>query len=469
MPQTKKISIEEQLTANRQHADKIGAQVVAELVVPGKSRNIILVEEACTRIPAYKQLVEMIDARAFDVLVYLDRSRLGRKASLSMAIVELCHEAGISTYETESGSLQQGSTYDQMLVGAIKSVGAQQEIHKFVERRRFGMIARVKRGEVPARISYGYRAVYTESGARTIVIDEQAAKVVRLIYELFLSGHSLHHIADTLNQQGHAGIQQARWTYSTVRGVLLRPWRYAGHVEFNHRSTTGWETVRAVSAAPAIITPEQAAQAEMRFTKPTGTRVPRIPNLFTGVVWCDVCGAVMRKYGGEDRPSGVGWRCSQRHKRATVSDAFIREAVRAAIIELANHLDDDLLVDSAVEVDEGLHQAIEQTMRDLAECDVQIERADDAFTAGVMDLARYTVQVNKIEARRVALTQQLKQLKAQCAELEYSADVISRREELAAHGLELLESSDIVSANAFFRKRLRVWCADYKPRRIEFL
>ena len=125
LPQAKKISNEEQLRVNAVHAAMINADIHAELVVPGESRLIILVEDACKRIPAYRRLVDMIEARSFDVLIYLDRSRLGRKASLSMAIVELCHDAGIATYETESTSgLMMGDTYDQMLVGAIKSVAA---------------------------------------------------------------------------------------------------------------------------------------------------------------------------------------------------------------------------------------------------------------------------------------------------------------------------------------------------------
>src|SRR5690606_23048770 len=102
LPQTKKVSLEDQLRTNREHIARYGGQLVAELVVPGKSRSIVLFEDACRRIEAYARLRELIDARAFDVLIYLDRSRLGRKASLSMAIVELCHEAGNATYETEN-------------------------------------------------------------------------------------------------------------------------------------------------------------------------------------------------------------------------------------------------------------------------------------------------------------------------------------------------------------------------------
>ena len=95
LPQAKKVSLEDQLRVGRDHAAQHNAQVVAELVVPGESRDIVLFEEACRRIAAYEQLQGLINAKAIDVLVYLDRSRLGRTAALSMAVVELCKSAGI--------------------------------------------------------------------------------------------------------------------------------------------------------------------------------------------------------------------------------------------------------------------------------------------------------------------------------------------------------------------------------------
>lgn len=153
LPQAQKISLQDQLATNRQHIALHEGTVVAELVVPGESRNIVLFEDAARRMEAYAQLKTLIDQRAFDVLVYLDRSRLGRKASLSMAVVELCHEAGIATYETENppSSLDVDDSHDDMLLGAIKSVGAQREIAKLKQRHRTGMIGRVQDGKFPIR------------------------------------------------------------------------------------------------------------------------------------------------------------------------------------------------------------------------------------------------------------------------------------------------------------------------------
>ena len=52
LPQAKKISNQQQLDINRQHAEKHGGEVVRELVVPGESRSIVLLETAAERIKA---------------------------------------------------------------------------------------------------------------------------------------------------------------------------------------------------------------------------------------------------------------------------------------------------------------------------------------------------------------------------------------------------------------------------------
>lgn len=102
LPQAKKVSLDDQLASGRDHAQRHGAQVVAELVVPGESRNIVLFEDACQRIDAYARLSALISTKSIDVLVYLDPSRLGRTAALVLTVAELCTRAGILLYETDN-------------------------------------------------------------------------------------------------------------------------------------------------------------------------------------------------------------------------------------------------------------------------------------------------------------------------------------------------------------------------------
>lgn len=250
LPQAQKISLEDQLAVNRTHAARHGGVVVAELVVPGESRNIVLFEDACRRIDAYAQLKTLIDARSIDVLIYLDRSRLGRKASLSMSVVELCHEAGIVTYETDNPPARLDATqtsHDEMLIGAIKSVGAQREIQKLQERHLMGMIARVKAGNLPARVPWGWTAVYDSDGKQTIQIDQPAADAIRMmLLDWYLTqGLGTEAIAEKLTEAGIVPPNGgSRWYKSSINSVFRLLWRYAGYSEINKHSDRPYTRAR---------------------------------------------------------------------------------------------------------------------------------------------------------------------------------------------------------------------------------
>lgn len=102
LPQAKEISIPDQIRRGHEQAKKHGAKVITELIVPGKSRNIVLFKDACEQIEAYAKLRALIEAKGIDALVYLDPSRLGRTAALVMTVAELCTRAGILLYELDN-------------------------------------------------------------------------------------------------------------------------------------------------------------------------------------------------------------------------------------------------------------------------------------------------------------------------------------------------------------------------------
>jgi hypothetical protein len=69
------------------------------------------------------------------------------------------------------------------------------------------------RKSVPAGIPYGYaRNPYWRNGS-TIIIDEQQARAIRLVFELHRRGSTLQAISDELDKNG----------YRTRRGMAFRP------------------------------------------------------------------------------------------------------------------------------------------------------------------------------------------------------------------------------------------------------
>lgn len=159
LPQTKEISLSDQREQARSVVARLGGVIVEELEVPGESRSIVLFEDACARIPAYARLRDLLAQRAFDVLIFLDRSRLGRTAALVMTVTALCAEAGAVCYEMDAPptSLDAPHSPDGDLLNAIKAVGAESEVQKLRERHRMGMAGRIKKGLLPGQLPFGYR------------------------------------------------------------------------------------------------------------------------------------------------------------------------------------------------------------------------------------------------------------------------------------------------------------------------
>ena len=471
LPQAKKISIEDQLANNRRHVERRGGELVAELVVPGESRSITLFEDAARKMPAYAELKRLIDNRAFDVLIYLDRSRLGRKASLSMTVVELCTDAGIAVYETENppAEIRATASHDDMLIGAIKSVGAQREIQKIQERHRMGMIGRAQNGLPPNNLVYGYRWQYADDGSRRIVIDEAAADVVREIIALYLSGMTSPSIAQELNGRGIVSPTGRMWTGIKIYNIVKHGERYAGFVELNKVSGSR-PYLKTAGAWPPII--DENTLAVILSEIQARARNHRIswPYVLTAACYCQVCGAPMRynpMRGGQNAERQI--RCMQHRPGVYVMEHYIFDALRSAM-SMLRHADIDALVAEQenpladIEAQMATHHA------NIKRLEAALKRADDAYVQfGALDAARYAEQVRSIQAQIAAERKQVELLANKAANVQQAGNRRERLESVIATGLSRLDSDDAQATNVWLRRTLRVWVGRERSISVEWL
>lgn len=476
LPQAKKISLDDQLKTNREHIERHNGVLVAKLVVPGESRSIVLFEDAARKMEAYARLKQMIDARAFDVLVYLDRSRLGRKASLSMAVVELCQEAGIMLYETDNppATLEAPRAgYDEQLIGAIKSVGAAHEVVRLKRRHAMGIAHRVEQGRMPGDAPYGYMLRYDERGESHVEVKEHDAVVVRLIFELYLDGAGSRQIGNVLNERGYPAPLGGEWSYISVINILNRAWRYAGYSEVNKRSKTGREYIRAKGNWQPLISEETAQAAEKeREARRANRKLPTTPYLLTGVVWCLDCGYSRSVSSHTDlrkkKPKRRVWFRCKKHTGGIVMYDVVLSAVYAAVEHVIATPVDDLLSDDGDPTEPVLAQiaAEESATERIA---AALHRVDDAFAAGVLDMERYTRQVNLLTAQYEDARRRIAELRLQLEHVKQQGKRHERIEDIKKRGLAILNSDDTAKANAWLRKHLRVWCEAGEIHHIELL
>jgi len=235
-------SLEAQLKACRQWAEKNGYKVLREYVEEGHSafRNLDKRE-------AFKEL--LCDAASkqhpFDLIIVHKLDRLFRnsfESSTTRAILKQKHVGLVSVTE---GAVGRDSPEDffmeHILVGMAEfySRNLSREIMK-------GLKQRAQQGHLVFRPPYGYRREVIErqeghKRTRIIsrpVIDEKAAALVKRIFEQFNQGMGYKSIVVSLNDKGYRTEQGQRFrVYHIAR--ILRNKAYIGTLEYNFRQDRG--------------------------------------------------------------------------------------------------------------------------------------------------------------------------------------------------------------------------------------
>lgn len=477
LPQAKKISLDDQLKTNREHVDRWGGQLVAELLVPGKSRSIVLFEDACAQIEAYRDLRALIDERAFDVLIFLDRSRLGRTASLTMTISELCERAGIICYATESPPANldgEAPNIAQKLTEAFQSVMTREEIAKLMRRHEMGMKARVMRGDFPGSVPWGWRTVYElkdDKPVTRIEVDEVAANTVRTLISLFLhKGLGYYSIAVEARALGLVPPKGGEWTKPAVVGIFEHIWRYAGVMELNRRKDSKRPYVRAKSKWPAIITEEEAqAVIDARQSRGQHRRSGNSLHRFSLCVFCGQCGRRMAgayanvpsRHNPAIRYDVESFKCRNydgytTHPKSNISGKFIAEAVRDAIEFVKDEKNRERLIQPSESRADEISSAIAQIEERIAKNAGALRRADDQFVDGAMDVTRYKHQVARLREQWDKLQADLTRQKERIEQEQHDTLRAERLLEIATTGLAMLDSDDLAAANAWFLRHIRI-------------
>lgn len=480
-PQAEKISPTRQRELNNEHIARHGGVLVEELVVTdargreGASRSIILLEDASRLIPAYARLRELIDTRAFDWLIFYDRTRLGREASLIMAIEALCRDARIGLYKTTSPpeTLNYADGYDQRLISAIESVGAQEEIHKLRERHLGGMMERVQGGHFPGVVPFGWRVRYTETGEQVIELDPVAASMIRLaLIDLYLEmGRGMHAVAAEMSRRGHTWLDGNPWTWHGVQHLLRMVHRYAGYVEINKAGERPY--VRAKGNFPPIFSEDEMdSLLQERARRATGARRINAKYRYSGVAWCNVCNRPMHGDTTRFRNKKYVYTRYVCAKRGAHTGGIMEHKVETAVREYIGFLQ---ACGDVAELLPPPEDAAGQTQSqitllggEIEKYRTALERVDNAYAMGIIDSdERYRAQVDTIQAQIASAQSQMDRLRSKISSADDRARSVSRLEDLRNSGLTWLDMDDRMAARTKLQRTLRVWVQENKVFSVE--
>jgi DNA invertase Pin-like site-specific DNA recombinase len=464
--QADKESPDEQRRKNMEVITRLGGELVAELYVPGQSRDIVVFTDAAREIEAYAQLQELLDSGQVDLLVFRDMSRLGRTAALGLQVAEMCHRAGVSLYNRSSppSSL---NVHDQrqsdagLVVQSIEGAFAQIEVRNLRRRHRLGMTGRIKSGKLPNIIPYGYQKAYLPNGDTQVIPDPDQALVVQEIVEMFLSGKNYQQMSDILNERGVMAPGSDRWSPTAVRRILTRAWIYAGFTLIRWNDTG--EVIKADGDHEGIITVAQAKQVLKEVSDRGIGHIRKENKLFSRMVVCEICGRYYTSQGTRSRktlPDVRSWACNGRvsgHESVFVEESHLIQVVTEAVNELRYP---GALREAVRSTQPEKAKDVQPRMDQLELALIQVTRQRDKLIymgqRDIMPIEEVAERIKPLDERKRDLEAAIAELQANLEDVETEQERFDRVTHVLDSWPDILDRMGEEQANQLLRSTFRI-------------
>jgi len=187
--------------------------------------------------PALRQMLDDAQAGRVTTIVFTQLDRLARRLKLLLELWDQLEEWGCTIIVLDE-SIDTSTPVGRLVRNVLGSI-AEFERELIAGRMRHGRLAKARAGHLwKAQCPYGYRYLRKEEGVRAqgeLLIDEEEASAVRLIFDLAAGGMAQHAIAAEL---GRRGVRPRRggaaWKQGTISD-LLRNRTYMGDAIYNQR------------------------------------------------------------------------------------------------------------------------------------------------------------------------------------------------------------------------------------------
>lgn len=191
---------------------------------------------------SFLRMMEDAKNRKFDLVITREVSRFARNIVDTLQQTRLLRTYGVEVWFTED-NIWTLNDEDGELRLSIMATLAQNESKKISQRVKAGQMISFKNG-----VLYGNGNIlgYTRVGDRMIV-DEEQAKAVRRIFELYLQGNGVRKIQDIMEQEGYrtaSGL--TKWQAGNINRVLKNSF-YCGRIEYRKQYVPDYLTQKKIN------------------------------------------------------------------------------------------------------------------------------------------------------------------------------------------------------------------------------
>ena len=273
----------------------------------------------------FKRMIADALAGKIDLIITKSVSRFARNTVDSLITVRQLKEKGIEVF-FEKENIYTLDSKGELLITIMSSL-AQEESRSISENVTCGRRKRMQDGKIS--LPYGQFLGYEKGKNGLPQIVENEARIVRLIYAMFLEGSTYGTIAAYLTDHGIPSPSgKETWSVSTVKSILENE-KYSGNALLQKGFTVDFLTKKTKKnegeipqyfvkdSHPSIISPEtyDLVQSEIRSRRASGQRAGAGP--FVGRIFCGEYGSVFgcKVWQSNNKYRRTVWQCNAKYER----------------------------------------------------------------------------------------------------------------------------------------------------------
>ena len=363
--------------------------------------------EAISNRPAMQKLLEDVYEGLYEGVVVIEIERLSRGNQIDQAeVIDIFKKTGTKIYTLNKIYDLSKEEHDEEFL----------EVGLFMSRREYKIICRrLLRGRqqshkegyyIGSILPFGFSKVKETRG--WVLVPNEDAKTVELIFNKYLEGMGLTEICRYLNDKGIKPQRAKTWSEYLVRAILKNK-TYIGylHSKKNNNYIEGKHQ--------PIIDVELFNAVQKKFSK--STRVNSVSsglkNPLAGLIYCSSCGRSMVRNKNTHNVEYIKCKnisCNMQSSRLTVIES---ELIKALQTELDNFNAYLINYDSEIASKKALiDKEIELIEKEIIKKDNMITRACELLEEGIYTKDKYLERVNILNKDKESLNYSLAQLKA---------------------------------------------------------
>ena len=284
-----------------------------------KEQNLNIVEvkeelisgESISYRPKMLELLEEVKQGLYDAVLVMDIDRLGRGNMQDQGLILDTFKQSKTKIITPRKVYDLSNEFDEEY-SEFEAFMARKELKLITRRMQRGRIKSVEEGKcISSNAPFGYKFEF-EGKNRFLVVDDEKANIVKIIFDMYLEGLGAYKIANYLNSLGYKTSTGRDWYEKGIRDIIKNK-AYCGYIVWNkverkrnssRRSPE--KQIESLGLHEPIISEDIWNKAQEMRTKRTISPVhdnKKLTNPVAGLVKCKLCGATLTAssstYGGK--------------------------------------------------------------------------------------------------------------------------------------------------------------------------